>query len=322
MMDLSKVEKNKSNLPHRSVLLNEVVEYLSIKDGGRYLDCTFGAGGYTRAILSNSNCYVTALDQDPTVINFANDVSSDYGDRFNFIQTNFSEATLKLKGQKFDGIVLDLGISSMQVDQAARGFSFMQDGPLDMRMSASGMSAAEFVETASEQEIADIIYKYGEEVQSRAIAKNIVSYRATNPIDTTLKLAEIIRQSKHYRSEKIDPATKTFQAIRIYVNDELGALERFLAHAEDLLVPGGRIIVVSFHSLEDSIVKNFFKKCSVKKIAKSKYSKKEDNLPQGKWLGIITKKPVVPTREEVQENARSRSAKLRVAEKIGGNNVT
>ncbi len=321
-MDLSETVQNRSNSPHRSVLLNEVIEYLSIKDGGRYLDCTFGAGGYTRAILSKGDCYVTAIDQDPTVIKFANDLSSDYGDRFNFIQTNFSEVASRLQGKIFDGVVLDLGISSMQVDQAARGFSFMQDGPLDMRMSVTGMSAAEFLETASEQEIADIIYKYGEEVQSRAIAKNIVYYRQTGRIDTTLKLAEIVRQSKHYRSEKIDPATKTFQAIRIYINDELGALERFLANAEGLLVPGGRIIVVSFHSLEDSIVKNFFKESSVKKIAKSKYSKEINNFPEGKWLQIITKKPLVPSRAEVQDNPRSRSAKLRVAEKIRGNHVT
>ncbi len=321
-MDLSATVQNRSTLPHRSVLLNEVIEYLSIKDGGRYLDCTFGAGGYTRAILSKSDCYVTALDQDPTVIRFANDLSLDYGDRFNFIQTNFSQVASKLHGKNFDGVVLDLGISSMQVDQASRGFSFMQDGPLDMRMSVTGVSAAEFLETASEQEIADIIYKYGEEVQSRAIAKNIVCYRQTDRIDTTLKLAEIIRQSKHYRPEKIDPATKTFQAIRIYINDELGALERFLANVEDLLVPGGRIVVVSFHSLEDSIVKNFFKECSVKKIAKSKYSKELDSPLAGKWLRIITKKPLVPSRAEVQDNPRSRSAKLRVAEKIGGNNVT
>lgn len=321
-MDLSATVPNRLIPPHRSVMLNEVIEYLSIKDGGRYLDCTFGAGGYTRAILSSSNCYVTALDQDPTVINFANDLSSEYGNRFNFIQTNFSEAGSKLNGKNFDGIVLDLGISSMQIDQAARGFSFMQDGPLDMRMSGVGLSAAEFIETASEQEIADVIYKYGEEVQSRAIAKNIASYRQTERIDTTIKLAEIIRQSKHYRSEKIDPATKTFQAIRIYINDELGALERFLANAEDLLVPGGRIVVVSFHSLEDSIVKNFFKECSEKKVAKSKYSKEIEIFSQGKWLRIITKKPLIPSRSEVQHNPRSRSAKLRVAEKIGVNHVT
>lgn len=321
-MDLNETVQNRSNSPHRSVLLNEVIEYLSIKDGGRYLDCTFGAGGYTRAILSKGDCYVTAIDQDPIVIKFVNDLSLDYGDRFNFIQTNFSEVASRLQGKNFDGVVLDLGISSMQVDQAARGFSFMQDGPLDMRMSVTGMSAAEFLETASEQEIAGIIYKYGGEVQSRVIAKNIVYYRQTDRIDTTLKLAKIVRQSKHYRSEKIDPATKTFQAIRIYINDELGALERFLANAEGLLVPGGRIIAISFHSLEDSIVKNFFKESSVKKIAKSKYSKEINNFPEGKWLQIITKKPLVPSRAEVQENPRSRSAKLRVAEKIRGNHVT
>jgi 16S rRNA (cytosine1402-N4)-methyltransferase len=320
-MSLNAIMPTELIAPHCSVLLDEVAEYLSIKDGGRYLDCTFGAGGYTRAILSSKDCYVTALDQDPTVMSFANDVMQDYGDRFNFIQTNFSDVAARLNGAKFDGIVLDLGISSMQVDQAARGFSFMQDGPLDMRMSTTGISAKEFLETASEQEIADIIYKYGEEVQSRAIAKNIVYYRQTNPIDTTVKLAEIVRDAKHYRPEKIDSATKTFQAIRIYINDELGALEQFLANVEDLLLPGGRLVVVSFHSLEDSIVKNFFKESSIKKVAKSKYSKEPDSFPQGKWLKIITKKPVVPSAGEVKRNPRSRSAKLRVAEKIRGDNV-
>jgi len=316
------LEKNKqhitSSAPHCSVLLDEVLEYIVLKDKGQYLDCTFGAGGYTKAILQNANCFVTALDQDPTVEKFANVVKREFGERFEFIQTNFADAKEKLKNKKFDGIVLDLGISSMQVDTAERGFSFMYDGPLDMRMGNDGISAKEFIASASEEEIADVIYKYGEEVQSRQIASNIVKMRALEPIETTLQLANIVRSAMHYRKSKIDLATKTFQAIRIYINKELESIERFLDDVKDMLKPGGRILVVSFHSLEDAIVKTFFKENSIKKVARSKYSKQPIEIEEGKWLRLITKKPVVPSREEVISNPRSRSARLRVAENIGG----
>ena len=310
-----------SNAPHCSVLLNEVLENLLVKDGAKYLDCTFGAGGYTKAILSEADCYVTGLDQDPTVEKFVTEIKEQFGKRFNFVQTNFADSSTKLSGEKFDGIVLDLGISSMQVDIAERGFSFMKDGPLDMRMGNNGISAAEFIANASEQEIADVIYKYGEEVQSRHIAKSIVEHRAEKAIETTLELAEIVRSSMHFRKSKIDPATKTFQAIRIHINKELESLENFLANMEDMLLPGGRIVVVSFHSLEDSIVKSFFKEYSAKKVSRSKYSKEPEPIIEGKWLKTITKKPIVPSREEVMQNPRSRSAKLRSAEKIRGEYV-
>ncbi len=305
--------------PHCSVLLNEVLENLSLKGGGKYLDCTFGAGGYSKAILADTDCYLTGLDQDPTVEKFVKETKSQFGDRFDFVQANFADSSIKLADKKYDGIVLDLGISSMQVDTAERGFSFMKDGPLDMRMGNDGMSAAEFIAGGSEQEIADVIYKYGEEVQSRQIAKSIVDARLEKPIKTTLELAEIVREAMHFRKGKIDPATKTFQAIRIYINKELESLENFLANMENMLVPGGRIVVVSFHSLEDSIVKAFFKEHSPKKVSRSKYSKEPEPVIEGKWLKTITKKPIAPAREEVLQNPRSRSAKLRCAEKIGGN---
>ena len=304
--------------PHCPVLLDEVLEYLVPKDGSKYLDCTFGAGGYTKAILDSADCTVTGLDQDPTVLVFAEEIRKQFGKRFEFVQTNFADAKARLDARKFDGIVLDLGISSMQVDSAARGFSFMQDGPLDMRMGNDGLSAAEFIASATEEEIANVIYKYGQEVQSRQIAKHIVDARLLKPIDTTLKLAEIVRDAMHFRKSKIDPATKTFQAIRIYINKELESLEKFLNELKDMLVPGGRILVVSFHSLEDSIVKYFFREHSAKKVARSKYARQPESIEDGKWLNVLTKKPLTPSRAEVVRNPRSRSSRLRVAIKIGG----
>jgi 16S rRNA (cytosine1402-N4)-methyltransferase len=307
--------------PHCSVLLSEVLEHISPKQDGKYLDCTFGAGGYTKAILKKADCFVTGLDQDPTVEKFVEEVKSEFGDKFDFVLTNFADAKEKLNNRKFDGIVLDLGISSMQVDMAERGFSFMQDGPLDMQMGNDGISAKDFIAGASEEEIANVIYKYGEEVQSRQIAQNIVKMRAIAPIERTLQLADIVRDSMHYRKGKIDPATKTFQAIRIYINKELESIEKLLADLEEMLEPSGKILVVSFHSLEDSIIKSFFKEKSMKKVARSKYSTNPIEIENGKWLKLITKKPIVPTREEVMTNPRSRSARLRVAEKMEGANV-
>jgi 16S rRNA (cytosine1402-N4)-methyltransferase len=302
--------------PHCSVLLAEVIDHMAIKDGGRYLDCTFGAGGYSRGILQKANCFVTAVDQDPAVEKFASKLNEEFGKNFRFIQANFAEVKDNVQGEKFDGIVLDLGVSSMQLDNPERGFSFMHEGVLDMRMGKNGISAKEFVQEASEEEIANVIYKYGEEVQSRNIAKNIVKARQIEPIETTLQLAKIIREAMHYRKSKIDQATKTFQAIRIHVNKELESIEKFLQNVERLLLPNGRILIVSFHSLEDSIVKNFFKDKSMKKIARSKYTKEPAQIEEGKWLKILTKKPIVPSKEEVILNPRSRSARLRVAEKL------
>jgi 16S rRNA (cytosine1402-N4)-methyltransferase len=302
--------------PHSPVLLDEMLDMMNIRDGGKYLDCTFGAGGYSRAILAKADCFLTSLDQDPTVTQFVKAIELDYKNRFKFVQINFAKAREALREQKFDGIVLDLGVSSMQLDRGDRGFSFQNEGALDMRMNLAGSTAAEFINNADEKELADIIYKYGEEVQSRQIAKAIVTEREKGLIETTGHLAKVVREAMHYRKAKIDPATKTFQAIRIHINRELESIQEFLNNLEEMLTKGGRIIIVSFHSLEDSLVKDFFKQHSAKKVARSKYSKQQLPVDADKWLKILTKKPVTPSDAELTRNYRSRSAKLRAAEKI------
>ena len=301
---------------HIPVMLNEMLANLAPQDGESYLDCTFGAGGYSKAILESCNCYVTALDRDPNVIKRAERIKQNYSTRFDFIETNFADSFAKLKEKKFDGIVLDLGVSSMQLDIADRGFSFLHDSPLDMRMSGQGLSAEEFINTVEEKELADILYKYGDESFSRRIAKRIVEYRKTARINSTGKLAEIVRNSIGFRKGKIDPATKTFQAIRIYINDELRELERFLANVQNILNKDGRLVIVSFHSLEDRIVKHFFKENSEKPVARSKYSKDDTVIDPNKWLKIITNKAEAPSDKEVELNVRARSAKLRAAKAI------
>jgi len=307
-------------MKHIPVMLNEMLEILAPKAGESYLDCTFGAGGYSKAILESCDCYVTALDRDPNVIDRAEEIKQAYNNsfdsRFDFIESNFGDSFEKLGTKKFDGIVLDLGVSSMQLDIPSRGFSFLHDGPLDMRMSGQGFSAEEFINTAEEKELADIIYKYGDETFSRRIAKKIVETRKEARIDSTGKLAAIVRSSIGFKKGKIDPATKTFQAIRIYINDELGELERFLVNVKNILKKDGRLVVVSFHSLEDRIVKNFFKENSEKPVARSKYAKEDIILNPNKWLKIITNKALTPSDKEIALNVRARSAKLRAAKKI------
>ncbi len=219
-------------MDHVPVMLDEVLTALSIKDDEVYVDCTFGAGGYSRAILNNNNSKLIAIDQDPSVKKYVDVLDKEYPGRVTFHSRNFSEIEGILQGQKVDGIVLDLGVSSMQLDQAERGFSFMRDSALDMRMSASGPTAADFVNSADEFEIARVIFEYGDERASRKIASRIITEREKEPITTTARLAEIVRKAIGYRPGKIDPATKTFQAIRIWVNDEMGALERFLEQSE------------------------------------------------------------------------------------------
>ncbi len=304
---------------HTAVMLNEVKEVLCPKDGGNYLDCTFGFGGYSRMILDCCNCQLVAIDRDPNVITYANQLINDYPGKVRFIQTGFAESFSKLGPLKFDGIVMDLGVSSMQLDSGDRGFSFTHDGPLDMRMSGVGESAADFINKADEQEIADVIYKYGDESYSRRIAKNIIEHRLLEPITNTARFAHIVRSSIGFRKGKIDSATKTFQAIRIHINDELGQLERFLSNSKNILAPNGRLVIVSFHSLEDRIVKNFLKANSAKLVARSKYAAKilaEENSKE--WLKILTKKPLCPSSREVALNLRARSAKLRAGQKIDG----
>jgi 16S rRNA (cytosine1402-N4)-methyltransferase len=306
---------NHDNIPHVPVLLNEMVHFLSPKSGEIYVDCTFGAGGYSKAILAVDGTKVKAIDQDPNSFKYATKLEEKYGSRFEFINRNFSCIDSILANAKVDGIVLDLGVSSMQLNEADRGFSFMQDGPLDMRMSCEGFSAADIVNNTPEDELANIIFDYGDEHASRKIARFICAERKNNPILTTSKLASIVRSAIGHRPGKIDPATKTFQAIRIWVNNEMGSLIKFLDHASDSLKLGGRLVVVTFHSTEDRIVKRYMQNLSEKKVARSKYAK--DRFDQNpSTYKILTKKAVEPTEDEVKNNPRSRSGKLRAVIKI------
>ncbi|MDR0422979.1 MAG: 16S rRNA (cytosine(1402)-N(4))-methyltransferase RsmH [Rickettsiales bacterium] len=289
---------------HKSVLLQEVLHYLNPQPNKIYLDCTFGAGGYTKAILSQANCKVIALDRDETTSQFATEIKKQYGERFEWYNIKFSE--MDQLNLKFDGIVMDLGVSSMQIDDAERGFSFQNDAKLNMSMGQNSITAYDLVNNAGEGNLADIIYNYGDEVKARHIAREIVKNR---PIETTMQLAQIVNKFYPIRS-KISPATKTFQAIRIAVNDEIGELETGLNLAKEILYPKGRLVVVSFHSLEDGVTKKFM----LSLVTNSKYNKyKPKEVGE---FNILTKKPVIPSEQEVNENVRSRSAKLRCIEKI------
>ena len=246
---------------HIPVLLEEVLKALAIREGGLYLDGTFGAGGYSRAILETPGTRVLALDRDPDAIAAGQAMVAEYGGRLMLEHARFStcaDVARRLELGPFDGATFDIGVSSMQLDQAARGFSFRLEGPLDMRMEQSGPSAADIVNGAGEEEIADILYHYGEERASRRIARAIVHDRETKPYETTRELAELIARLLPSKPNEIHPATRSFQGLRIAVNDELGELVRALAGAEEMLAEGGHLAVVSFHSLEDRIVKQFF----------------------------------------------------------------
>lgn len=305
--------------PHIPVLLNEVVESIAPKDGGVYVDGTFGAGGYTRAVLDAADCTVYAIDRDPDAIREGQKLVEAYKGRLHLLHGTFGEMAELVRGEGVDfvdGVMLDIGVSSMQIDRAERGFSFQKDGALDMRMSQNGLSAADVLNTFGEREIADIIYKYGEERFSRRIAAAVVEQRKTAPFKTTLEFADLIRRTVPHKREDIDPATRSFQALRIYVNDELGQLESGLSAAHDLLKAGGRMAVVSFHSLEDRIVKTFMQEKSGKTANPSRYMPVVEK--QAATLKTITKKPILPTESETKFNPRARSARLRVAEKAEG----
>jgi 16S rRNA (cytosine1402-N4)-methyltransferase len=301
--------------PHKSVLLREVIDILAPIQNGIFIDATFGAGGYTKEILSKGAAQVYGIDQDPEVEKFAIELQKEFKSKFHFIHSNFSNLSGLLKENKIpkaDGVIFDLGMSSMQVDQGERGFSFNKFGNLDMRMSKEGVTAANFINTVSEIELADILYKYGEEKQSRKIARLIVERRKEQPIYDTIRLAQIVREAlPHQKKGKIDPATKTFQAIRIFINDELEVLKNALNEVANILKPGGRLIVVSFHSLEDKIVKEFLRANSAPKVAVSKYKKVEVYNPYR--FKIFNRKIISPTEEEVDFNVRARSARLRAA---------
>jgi len=291
--------------PHIPVLRDAVIASLMPKSGGHYVDGTFGAGGYSEALLGAADCKVWGIDRDPDALAFGSALVARFPGRLTMIEGNFGDMDRLLgdRGvQAVDGIALDLGVSSMQLDEEGRGFSFRRDEPLDMRMDRTqGPSAADLLRDAAEGELADVIYQFGEERHSRRVARAIVRARAETPIDTTGRLAAIVRRAvPHHGYQRIDPATRTFQALRIWVNRELDGLDAFLERAARRLLAGARLAVITFHSLEDRIVKHTFRA-----IAKA-----------DEQLGIVTRRPLSAADAEVERNPRARSAKLRAIERF------
>lgn len=293
---------------HKSVMLREVLETLGPRDQETYIDATFGAGGYSRAILNQANCSVVALDRDPDACKRAQPLRDEYKERYSFYEGRFGELLESVPFMEYDGIVFDLGVSSPQLDEAERGFSFKKEGPLDMRMEKKGLTAAALVNTFAEKEIAHILWAYGEERRSRAIARAIIQKR---PISTTTQLAEVVREVVGIERPGFDPATRTFQALRLYINDEIGELERGLKASEKLLKEGGRLVVVSFHSLEDRVVKRFFQGKSGKLPHSSRYLP-ERPRPEETFY-VPSSKVLKCSEEESKANPRARSARLRWA---------
>jgi 16S rRNA (cytosine1402-N4)-methyltransferase len=300
---------------HVPVLGGEAVEMLEPRDGGIYVDATFGAGGYSRAILDVAGTRVLGIDRDRSAIVGGFDLVDRSGGRLTLVEDRFSNLAEICAAQGFaavDGVVMDVGVSSMQLDEAERGFSFRLGGPLDMRMGRDGPSAADVIASASETDLANIIYIFGEERHSRAVARAIVAARKEAPVTTTRALAAIVAKVVRSKPGEIHPATRTFQALRIFVNEELDELHLALTAAERVLKPGGRLVVVSFHSLEDRIVKNFF-------AERGKAGGGSRHLPEiaqaAPSFVILTKRPVKPDDAEISANPRARSAKLRAAER-------
>ena len=297
--------------PHIPVLLDEVIAAIDPRAGLSVVDATFGAGGYTAALLSGG-ARVYAFDRDPNAIRDGAAMVADHGGQLSLHQERFSEMRAELDRigvEQVDAVVMDIGVSSMQLDQGERGFAFSNDGPLDMRMSQSGESAADFLNTADEAAIADVLYEYGEERQSRRVARAIVAAR---PLETTAELARVVRRALgHKPHDKKDPATRTFQAVRIHVNDELGELRAGLAAAEAILKDGGVLAVVSFHSLEDRIVKRFLKEASGAGRAVSRHLPGE--IPGPDPVFVKVSKAIRPSEAEIERNPRSRSSTLRHA---------
>jgi 16S rRNA (cytosine1402-N4)-methyltransferase len=297
--------------PHIPVLARQAIEFLKPQPGKRYIDATFGAGGYTRLLLA-AGARVIGIDRDRTAIALGADLVEAASGRLDLIEANFSELADVAGTDPVDGIVLDLGVSSMQLDQAERGFSFRFDGPLDMRRSGQGVSAADLVNGASERDLADIIFQLGEERHSRAVARSIAKARAQTKITSTKQLADIVASVVRSKPGDIHPATRTFQALRMFINDELGELVAALAAAERILKPGGRLAVVSFHSLEDRIVKTFFSDRS-KASAGSRHRPETQRAEP--TFTLLTKRPIAADEDEIAANPRARSAKLRAAER-------
>jgi len=306
---------NPSAPRHVPVLGRQAIEMLSPHDGGVYLDATFGAGGYSRAILETAGTRIIGIDRDRTAITGGFDLVDRSDGRLTLVEDRFSnlaEICAALDISSVDGVVMDVGVSSMQLDEAERGFSFRLGGPLDMRMGRDGPTAADVVAKASEADLANIIYIFGEERHSRRLARAIVAARKEAPVATTRALADIISRVVRSKPGEIHPATRTFQALRIFVNEELDELHLALSAAERMLKPGGRLVVVSFHSLEDRIVKNFM-------VERAKAGGGSRHLPEiaqdAPSFHILTKRPVTPDDGEISVNPRARSAKLRAAER-------
>ena len=295
--------------PHVPVLIEAILRECA-PIAGVWLDGTLGAGGYTRELLKAGAERVIGVDQDPLALQMAADWAGPFGARLRLVAGTFSRLD-ELAGEALDGVVLDLGVSSMQLDQAERGFSFMRDGPLDMRMSQEGPSAADLVNTADEAVLADILYHYGEERASRRIAHAIVGARAVEPIATTGKLAEIVAKClPRPKPGQSHPATRSFQAIRIAVNAEFSELAEGLAAAERALKPGGLLAVVTFHSLEDRIVKRFFQLASGHEANANRYAPAKADTDAR--FDMVTRRAVAPDEVEIARNLRARSAKLRI----------
>jgi len=302
---------------HDPVLLDEVLEALAIRPGGVYLDATFGVGGYSKAVLAAGAGRVVAIDRDPAAVERGRTIARDLPN-LTVIQGRFADAATllaELGVTRLDGAVFDLGVCSTQLEDAARGFSFTRDGPLDMRMSAEGLTAADVVNRTDEATLASILYRYGEERASRRIARAIVERRAHAALRTTGELASLIGSVLGRRGDRIDPATRSFQALRIYVNDELGELGRGLAALPELLVPSGRLVVVSFHSLEDRLVKRFLAERGDRQARPSRHL---PDLParQPAMFRHLYRGAIRPRSAEIAANPRARSARLRAAERL------
>ena len=302
---------------HYSVLKNELIESLNIKDGGIFVDATIGYAGHSKEILKKiPNGYLYGFDQDEKAVEYSTEALSKIGNNFKIFKTNFVNLKEMLEKENVDlvdGIIFDLGFSSPQIDDDARGFSFMHDGPLDMRMSSEGISAKDIINAYSEEKLANVFFKYGEEKLSKVIAKNIK--KNCKEINTTLELVEVIKSATGANYfYKNHPERKIFQALRIEVNEELTVLEKVLPDAINLLKKGGRIGVITFHSLEDRIVKNIFRENSeVDELVKGLVEVPVAYMPK---IKLINKKPILPSEKELEENSRSRSAKLRIIERI------
>ena len=304
--------------PHFPVMLPEVLTALNISDDKTFIDGTFGAGGYSRAILRAGQTRLIAIDRDPNVVKTAESFDKEFGERFRLYQGTFSQLDAAANGELIHGVVLDIGVSSMQLDQAERGFSFMRSGPLDMRMSGQGLTAADAVNYLQHNDLIRIFQVYGEERRARRCADFIVRFREDKPFETTQELAELMEQALG-RGGKIHPATRVFQALRIFINDELGELYRALVAAEQVLQAGGRLVVVTFHSLEDKIVKAFFRSRAGETKGRSRHLPPDDSEKTAPSFTLSieggSRSVVKPSKSEVEENPRSRSAKLRVGQR-------